>query len=153
MQNRCRTRADFADFVRTGCTLLWKKSASCRQDYADFVKVKVCIVCENLACRLHAHFFSILQTWCRPKADQICADCRIIAYYMHTYSVFCRPSRPDAEKISMHCRIIADSMHTLRRANQCHSNAAARPRGPAGGGGRPQVSSCFVIALLWIRRL
>ena len=26
-------------------------------------------------------------------------------------------------------------MHTLCRANQCHSNAAAGPRGPAGGGG------------------
>ncbi len=37
---------------------------------------------------------------------------------------------------SVQCRILADSMHTLRRANQCHSNAAARPRGPAGGGGR-----------------
>ncbi len=52
---------------------------------------------------------------------------------MHTYS------RPDADLIqikSVHCRILADSMHTVRRASQCHSNAAARPRGSASGGGR-----------------
>ncbi len=46
-------------------------------------------------------------------------------------------SRPDADLMqnkSMNCRMLADSMHTLRRANQCHSNAAAGPLGPAGGG-------------------
>ena len=51
---------------------------------------------------------------------------------MHTYF------RPDADLMQiklMHCRILADSMHTLRRANQCHYNAAARPRGASGEGG------------------
>ena len=97
-------------------------------------------------CTLFAHFLQqmiqtlqtsctlilYLQTFCRTYAHFLQTTCFHSADFMHTFS------RPDADLMqikSMHCRILADSMHTLRRANQCHYNAAARPRGPAGEGG------------------
>ena len=73
-----------------------------------------------------------LQTFCRIFAHFLQITCFHSAGFMHTYF------RPDADLMQiklMHCRILADSMHTLRRANQCHYNAAARPRGPSGEGG------------------
>ena len=97
-------------------------------------------------CTLFAHFLQqmiqtlqtsctlilYLQTFCRIFAHFLQITCFQFAGFMHTYF------RPDADLMQiklMHCRILADSMHTLRRANQCHYNAAARPRGPACEGG------------------
>ncbi len=57
---------------------------------------------------------------------------------MHTYSVFCRLFADLMNIKSVHCRIFADCMHTLCRANQCHSNVAARA---AGAGWRPRASA------------
>jgi hypothetical protein len=99
-------------------------------------------------CTLFAHFLQqmiqtlqtsctlilYLQTFCRTFAHFLQITCFHSAGFMHTFF------RPDADLMQiklMHCRILADSMHTLRRANQCHYNAAARPRGPAGEGGTP----------------
>ncbi len=63
-----------------------------------------------------------MQTFCKEH-DSSVAD------FMHIYFV-CH--RPDADLMQIvHYRILACSMHTLRRANQCHSNAAALPRGGA----------------------
>jgi hypothetical protein len=97
-------------------------------------------------CTLFAHFLQqmiqtlqtsctlilYLQTFCRTFAHFLQIICFQFAGFMHTYF------RPDADLMQielMHCRILADSMHTLRRANQCHYNAAARPRGASGEGG------------------
>ncbi len=76
-------------------------------------------------------FFSI----CRLFAEHMHIFCREHDSSLHTS---CTPILSIAYLMHTRCRILADSMHTLRRAlaNQCHSNAAFRPRGPAGGGGR-----------------
>jgi hypothetical protein len=63
-----------------------------------------------------------MQTFCREHDSSL-----------HTS---CTPILSIADLMHTRCRILADSVHTLRRANQCHSNAAAWPQGPAGGGGR-----------------
>ena len=112
--------------------------------YADFFCGSTALM--HTFCRLFAHFLQqmiqvlqtsctlilYLQTFCRTYAHFLQRTRFLFADFMHTYS------RPDADLMqnkSMHCRMLTDSVHTLCRANQCHSNAAAGPRGPAGGGG------------------